>query len=106
MATASIGAPSPWWLPPSTCHSASSTGASGRGWRTPATASAATRLVAERRHDLFAEAAHGGDVLGVAHGAKAGLAKQVPDADVAQFLHLFAHAPGRAVERAGLQREG
>src|SRR5262245_7824236 len=106
MATASIAAPSPWWQPPSTCRSASSTGASGPGWRTPATAPAATRLVAERRHDVLAEAAHRGDVLGVAHRAKAGLAKQVPDADVAQFRHLFAHAPGRAVERAGLESEG
>src|SRR5262245_2470967 len=105
-AIALTAAPSPWLPPRSTCRSASSTGASGPASTRPATVSVANPSIVEGRHDLFAEAAHGGEVLRVVHGAKTGLAEQVPHADVAQLGHLLAHALGRAVERAGLEGKG
>src|ERR1051326_1358089 len=60
----------------------------------------------ERRHDVFAEPPHRGEVLFVAHGAKAGLAKQVAHANLGQLGNLLADPGGRAIERAGRQHVG
>ena len=45
----------------------------------------------ERRHDMFAEPPHRGEVLLVTHGAKSGLAEQVAHADLGQLGNLPAH---------------
>src|SRR5262249_48603684 len=55
----------------------------------------------ECRHHLLAKAAHRGEVLVVAHIAKAGLAQQVLHASIAQLGDLVTHSRRRAVERSG-----